>query len=179
MTRFAILVTALLMLGACDESGVNFPQSVIEPLSATQAADARNAAEAVIGKSGRALYICGAASGVGVFTRDWKEGFTADGMDGGRLVFLVRDDGRPDVFFRDAIGQTLSAVDDGADVRRISDAAQQIESWIVVYPSTGIAETHNITTAPDDGLVNVWTSNKPTSVIGASAKLFRSSCVRA
>ena len=179
MIRIGFIILMASLVGACDGAASKFPQPALQKLTVEQSADARNAAGAVIGSNGRALFICGAASGVGVFTRDWKAGFTADGMDGGRLVFLIRNDGRADVFFRDAVGQTLSSIDDGAEVRRISNPAQQVESWVVFYPSTGVVETHNIIAAPEDGLVNMWTSNKPTSVIGASAKLFRSSCVRA
>jgi hypothetical protein len=173
----AILATMLAV--GCDSKINQFTQTKIAPLSVQQAADARGAASQLIGSNGRALFICGQADGVGVFTRDWKSGFTGDGMDGGRLVFLVRNDGKEDVFFRDAVGQSLSSLDDGAEVSRITHPEQQIESWVISYPSTGVVESHNITNVPEVGFVDIWTSNKPISVIGASAKLFRSSCVRA
>jgi hypothetical protein len=176
MLRPVMIIGLALCVSGCDDRVV---QPSLEPLTAEQAADARSAASQVIGKNGRALFICGQAEGLGVFTLDWKSGFTPDGMKDGRLIFLIRDDGREDVYFRDALGKYLSSLEDGGEVRRVSPPNQQIESWIISYPSTGIVETHNITTAPKDGLVNLWTSNKPDSLIGASAKLFRSSCVKA
>ena len=176
MLRSAFTVGLAMFVGGCDDRVV---QPSLKPLTSAQASDARNAASKIVGKNGRALVICGQSDGLGVFELDWKSGFSSDGMKDGRLVFLVRDDGRVDVYFRDAVGKYTSSLEDGAEVRRISHPDRQIDSWIVSYISTGIVETHNITTVPEDGLVDLWTSNKPESLIGASAKLFRSSCIRA
>jgi len=174
--RSAIIVGLAALAGGCDDRVVQPP---LEALTAAQASDARSAANRIVGKNGRAVVICGQSDGLGVFTSDWKSGFGSDGMKDGRLVFLIRDDGREDVYSRDAMGTYLSSLEDGSEVHRIFHPDRQIDSWIVSNPSTGIVETHNITTVPKDGLVDLWTSNKPVSVIGASAKLFRSSCVRA
>ncbi|MBF5091775.1 hypothetical protein F1640_17585 [Novosphingobium sp. NBM11] len=176
MLRSTIMLGLATLTGGCD-SRVEQPR--LEPIFAAQAADARNAANQVVGANGQALIICGQSNGLGLFTLDWKSGFTSDGMKDGRLIFLIRDDGRADIYFRDAMRGYLSSLEEGADVQRISFPDRKIESWIVSYPSNGVVETHNITTAPSDGLVDLWTSNKPDSLIGASAKLFRSSCIRA
>lgn len=175
-TRLAVILGLALSASGCEDT---IQQPELVAFSAEQAADARTAASKIVGQNGRALFLCGQSDGLGVFTLDWKSGFTTDGMKDGRLIFLVRDDGREDLFFRDASGRYLSALEDGGEVRRISHPEQQTEIWIVTYPSTGIVETHNITSAPGSGLVNLWTSSKPDSLIGASSKLFRSSCVRA
>jgi hypothetical protein len=176
--KYLILSFAmLLILAACDKKPLEQPPLV--ELSASQTEDARQAANSIIGKNGKALFICGQADGLGLFTADWPKGFSPDGMKDGRLVFLVRNDGKPDLYFRDATGAYLSAIDDGGEVRQITEPNRKIESWVIWYASTGITETHNITTAPGSNLVDIWTSNKPVSLIGASAKLFRSSCVRA
>lgn len=176
MQRLSALACLGLLIGACSDQVVQPPLAV---LTQEEAADARSAASKIVGKNGRALFVCGQSDGLGVFTLDWDAGFAPDGMKEGRLVFLLREDGREDVYFRDATGAYLSALDDGGEVRRISNPSKDIESWVVSYPSTGIVETHNLTTAPSNQLVDLWTSNKPDSLIGASAKLFRSSCKRA
>ena len=164
-------------LTACDDKPL--VQAKTAEFCARQADDARTAANTIIGSKGQALFICGQADGIGIFTADWDKGFSPDGMKDGRMVFLIRSNGRPDLYFRDATGAYMSAIDNGGEVRRISDSGRKIESWTISYKSTGITETHNITTAPNSGLVDLWTSNKPTSLIGASAKLFKSNCVRA
>ena len=170
-----IFITPL--LGSCGNSAV--PQPPLSDFTSVQAEDARRAASAIVGTNGLALYVCGQADGLGVFTAKWDKGFLPDGMQDGRLVFLIRNDGKADIYFRDASGAFMSAIDDGGDVRRISNPQRQIESWVISYQTTGVTETHNITSAAESNLVDLWTSNKPTSVIGASAKLFRSNCVRA
>ena len=176
MQRLSSLACLGLLISGCSDHVV---QPTLVALTAEEAADARNAANSIVGKTGRALFVCGQSDGVGVFTLDWDAGFAPDGMKDGRLVFLQRDDGREDVYFRDATGAYLSALDDGGEVRRISNPSKDIESWVVSYPSTGIVETHNLTSAPSNQLVDLWTSNKPDSLLGASAKLFRASCKRA
>ncbi|MFM5950148.1 MAG: hypothetical protein ACKOPM_13135 [Novosphingobium sp.] len=177
MKRVLFAIAIMPILASCDNKPV--PQPPFVEFTSTQAEDARQAASALIGANGQALFVCGQADGLGLFTAAWEKGFSPDGMKDGRLVFLIRNDGKPDLYFRDASGAFLSAIDDGGEVRRISDPKRQIESWIITYPATGITETHNITSAAESELVDLWTSNKPTSVIGASAKLFRSKCVRA
>ncbi len=176
--RFVLAVLFVSMISGCELLSDSVPQPPLQPISAEQAQDARAVASSIVGGKGQALYVCGQSDGVGLFSAKWGSGFTPDGMKDGRLVFLIRDDGRPDVLFRDATGQTLSSLDDGAQVERIAIPEKKIESWIISHISNGIVETHNITEIPQAGLVDLWTSNKPTSLIGASAKLFRSSCVR-
>jgi len=174
--RLAIILCLGLVAGGCDD---RVAQPKLEPLTRLQANDARNSVGQLVGKKGRALTICGQSDGLGLFALDWESGFSQDGMKDGRLIFLTRDDGREDVYFRDAIGRYRSSLDDGGEINRISYPDREIDVWIVSYPSTGIVETHNIMMAPKDGLVDLWTSNKPNSLIGASAKLFRSTCIRA
>ncbi len=172
----AVILGLATFASGCDD---RVAQPKLEPITAVQANDARNAVSQLIGKKGRALILGGQSDGLSLFELDWRSGFSPDGMKDGRIVFFVRDDGREDVYSRDAVGRYASALEDGSEVRRISHPDRQIDSWIVSDPSTGIVETHNLTAVPKDGLVDLWTSNKPVSVIGASAKLFRSSCVRA
>ena len=177
MRWFLTCVALLPMLSSCSEKPV--PQPPFVEFTTSQANDARQSAQSIIGAKGQALFVCGQADGLGLFTADWEKGFSPDGMKDGRLVFLIRNDGKPDLYFRDATGAYVSATGDGGEVRRISDPGRQIETWMISHQSTGITETHNITMAPGSKLVDLWTSNKPTSPIGASAKLFRSNCVRA
>jgi hypothetical protein len=174
-TFFALAIVPT--IAACD--GAHVAQPPFVEFTPTQAENARNAAAAIIGTNGRALFVCGQSDGMALYTAAWDKGFASDGMKDGRLVFLLRSDEKPDLYFRDATGAYMSAVEDGGDVRRISDPTGKFESWIISYRSTGITETHNITTADNSKLVDLWTSNKPISLIGASAKLFRSNCVRA
>jgi hypothetical protein len=177
MKHVLFAIALLPFMTSCSEEKVSQPQ--LAEFTAQQADDARRAAKAAIGENGQALFICGQADGLGIYTADWDKGFSPDGMEDGRLVFLVRSDGKPDLYFRDATGAYTSARDDGGEVRRISDPNPKVESWVIWYQSTGITETHNITTAGSSKLVDLWTSNKPISLIGASAKLFKSNCVRA
>ena len=177
MRNFFLAIAILPAITSCGDKPVGQPPVVA--FTPSQAEDARRAAGSIIDANGQALFICGQADGLGIYTTDWDNGFLPDGIKDGRLVFLVRSDGKPDIYFRDATGSYLSATDDGGEVQRISDPSREIESWIISYKSTGVTETHNITKAPRANLVDLWTSNKPTSLIGASVKLFRSNCVRA
>lgn len=157
------------------ESGLA-AQAEIQPLTSEQVNDARQAVASWIGENGQALLICGRSNGLGLFAGQMEKGFQPDGMKDGRLVFLLRSDGSPDVIFRDATGRFLSAVDDGGTVTRLNDGNH--ESWIIGYRETGVTETHNITSA-DSRLIDLWTSNKPAVVLPSSAKLFVSDCQRA
>lgn len=173
-TVITFLSAVLAMLSGCDPGVVTQPQ--MASFSASEAHDVRTSIDQWVGSEGQALFLCGQSDGLGVFAEAWKEGFTSDGMSGGRIAFIIRSDGRADVIFRDATGSYASSLDETGDVTRINDG--QAESWVVTYDRTGITETHNIVLI-DDRLVDLWTSNKPQSVIGASAKLFRAPCVRA
>jgi hypothetical protein len=170
-----LLLVFCLLIG-CDGSVL---QPKVESLTAGRIEDARTSAASQIGERGRVYYICGQSSGLGLSSSKWAQGFQSDGVKDGRLVFISRSDAKVDVVFRDASGNYVSALDDGGDVRRIQIANTNAESWVLVYPSTGVAETHNITRLGDGQLVDLWTSNKPHSISGASAKLFIASCVRA
>ncbi len=174
--RFAIVLAMVtcVTLSACESDSVAQPE--LQPLTSEQVNDARQAASKWIGEGGQALFVCGQSDGLGLFTIKWGDGFQPDGMKDGRLVFILTPQGDADIIFRDATGSYLSAKEDTGEVMRISDG--EVESWVIAYRSTGITETHNITTA-DGQLIDLWTSNKPTSLIGASAKLFKSNCVRA
>lgn len=177
VTQRTVIVFLLAVLGAlsgCD------PGVVLQPpmasLSDLEARDTRKAIDQWVGSSGRALFLCGQSDGLGVFTASWEDGYSTDGITDGRIAFILRAEGKADVVFRDATGRYTSSVDDGAEVIRISK--DQVESWVIIYAGTGIVETHNIVSV-DNQLIDLWTANKPQSVIGASAKLFRAPCVRA
>lgn len=164
---------ALSLLTACESKVVNQP--ALQGFSQEQASDARRAAEQFLNGKGHALFICGQSDGLGIFASSWHEGFIADGMKDGRLVFAIDRSGKADVIFRDATGKYTSSREDSATVTRIAHDATEI--WIIAYDKTGIVETHNIV-AVENQLVDLWTANKPTSVVGPSAKIFRASCVR-
>jgi hypothetical protein len=169
----AALTVAFIPLTACSKS---VEQPKLEPFSSEQAQDARHAADKWVGSRGRALFICGAASGLGLFAGDeWAKGFQPDGMTGGRLVFIINDEGRPDVVLRSALQRYSSAIEEGGEVVHMT--AEGAESWLVVY-SSGVVEVHNLTTV-DGQLVDLWTASRSSSVVPASAKIFRATCMRA
>jgi len=127
------------------------------------------------------LFICGQSDGLAIYASDWGNGFQKDGITSGRLVFLKRANQEYDLIFRDTFGEFETASNEGARVERIDTPLDKsAESWVIVYPKSGITETHNILSNPDGGLVDLWTTNKPVSILrlGKSARLFYSACRR-
>jgi hypothetical protein len=174
MKRY-LSIALLCILAGCDSKPV---QPELSKLSASQVEDARRSASVQIGAKGRALFICGPSNGLSIHTEKWDDGFLPDGMKDGRMIFVVRSDGRHDLVFRDATGIYFSELENGGEVRRISDSSREIESWVIVYPATGFTETHNIVKANGEQLVDMWTLNKPPLMIGATVKVFKAGCVR-
>jgi hypothetical protein len=124
--------------------------------------------------------VCGPASGKGLFGTDGYKEWQTDGITSGRLIFVSgSDNSGPNVIFRDVSGSYTSSLLDGAEVKFIPvDAVGSGGMWIVSYASTGITETHNLV-LNNGRLLDLWTSNKPTSALGTpSAKIFTSNCVR-
>lgn len=119
--------------------------------------------------------VCGPSRGMGLFPDNTYADFRSDGISGGRLIFISdENDQNANVLFRDSSGSYISSVTDGAEVKIIGEDTRK--TWIVSYPATGVAETHNIF-ATNGGTINVWTSNKPaTAVSGETARVFQADC---
>lgn len=119
--------------------------------------------------------VCGPSRGMGLFADNSDADFQSDGISGGRLIFLSDDnDQNANVLFRDSSGSYISSATDGAEVKIIGEGTRK--TWIVIYPATGVAETHHIF-ATTGGTINVWTSNKPaTAVSGETARVFQADC---
>jgi len=124
--------------------------------------------------------VCGPSSGKGLFGEDHYQEWQSDSITSGRLIFVSgADDTGPNVIFRDVSGTYTSALLDGAEVKFIPPTvAGAAGVWIISYASTGVSETHNLVLSQGK-LLDLWTSNKPTSALGTpSVKIFTSNCVR-
>jgi hypothetical protein len=166
------LAISCVSLAACSKL---VEQPEMFSLTSEQAHDARLAVAKWVGAQGKTLFVCGAASGLGLTATEWDKGYQTDDMPDGRLVFIIDANGKPDVIIRDGSGIYNSAIDQGGNVVHMT--AGGAESWLIVY-SSGIIEVHNLTVA-DDKLVDLWTQNRSTSQVFATAKLFRASCSKA
>ena len=63
---------------------------------------------------------------------DDMEGFTEDGISGGKTTLVVNDKGEGDVLFVDASGQLGSAKEQGGRVLSL-DASNGL-NWLLIYP---------------------------------------------
>lgn len=126
------------------------------------------------------IAVCGASAGKGLFgDTDYGE-WESDGISDGRIIFVSEDDGsRADIYFRDAGGRYLSVLEDGGTVQAIRPKGTSgAGTWVVAYAATGVTETHNLV-QDGNAIRNLWTSNKPTTPLGApSVKIFTSNCIR-
>jgi hypothetical protein len=169
MRRFAVI--GLSLVAGCSQKAA--PVKVDTTFNATMASQTLDAAPFKLGNM-RVSAVCGPSEGRGIFETDKFEQWQADGISGGRLIFVSELDGSgANVIFRDASGSFTSALADGGEVRVLNEG----RTWVVIYPATGVSEVHNLQTR-DGRLINVNTVNKPTSLIGASAKIFIANCQR-
>ena len=132
----------------------------------------------------RVLYICGAASGQRLDLRqDGSAEFSDDGITSGRLAFVLDEDSKPDVLFRDSSHEWKSAQHEGAFVlETYADAASGDLGWIVAYRS-GVIESY-IISKTSTGHAASWTINKTSGEMArmapsvASSLILSSNCVR-
>ena len=80
---------------------------------------------------------CGESKGwayyfAGGLVPDDMEGFTEDGITGGKTTLVVNDEGEGDVLFVDASGQLGSAKEQGGKVIAL-DASTGL-NWLILYP---------------------------------------------
>jgi hypothetical protein len=126
-------------------------------------------------ETSRVHAVCGPAKGNGLYEIDDFENLHGDGINDGRLVFVsARGRGAADVISRDAFGSYFSVVEDGG---RVQILGGKENVWVISYESTGVTATHNIVQR-EGRLFDLWTVNKPISIVGPSVKLFKSMCVR-
>lgn len=168
------LAMLLLSTGACSAESVEVKE-VDQTFTAQMAAQTLDAALPNSNQF-KIHAVCGPSTGSGLYADDNYKSFQQDGISEGRLVFFSgADDSGPNVFFRDAGGQYLSALNDGGNVEMLGPDKN---IWIVSYPATGVVEVHNLM-RQNGRLYDLWTANKPAlSLWDASAKVFTATCFR-
>ena len=175
MLRARLLVQILACLGgvsACNSSG----QQKVEIPSADLAAS-RSELESLLGNEIEIVALCGPAVGKAFYVDYNEQRWVDDGISKGRLVFVREQSGKHDLLFKDATGRYVKASDDGGEVRLIYTAGNgEDRSFSVIYPDTGVVETHNITSDLNGGKVDLWTSNKPVVIGPARTASFVSRC---
>jgi len=92
---------------------------------------------ATVSKAETVSVQCGESKGwayyfAGGLVPDDMEGFTEDGITGGKTTLVVNDEGEGDVLFVDATGQLGSAKEQGGKVIAL-DASNGL-NWLLLYP---------------------------------------------
>lgn len=92
---------------------------------------------ATVSKAESVSVQCGESKGwayyfAGGLVPDDMEGFTEDGITGGKTTLVVNDEGEGDVLFVDATGQLGSAKEQGGKVIAL-DASNGL-NWLLLYP---------------------------------------------
>ena len=149
-------------------------------LSQQEAQLALDRAKPFVKKNGKVVAVCGPSSGKALWLQSPENGkaeLSDDRIDNGRLVFIENEDG-PNVVTRDAGSDYSDAKSESGDVRVIHSQRSPASTWIVTYPSTGVAQTHNLTFNKNGQLVDMWTANKPEMMNAAHTFLFTANCVQ-
>jgi hypothetical protein len=118
---------------------------------------------------------CGESKGwayyfAGGLVPDDMEGFTEDGITGGKTTLVVNDKGEGDVLFIDASGQLGSAKEQGGQV--ISLDASNGLNWLLLYPD-GTMENYALNLASMK--VAIWRNTVGNQNV-AKNSLFISDC---
>lgn len=171
----ALLLVLSLTVGGCNSATKVEPGDVDQTFTAQMASQTLAVALPNLDDA-QVAAVCGPSAGKGLYENDGLQEFQADGIGGGRTVFILATDGSAaNVIFRDAGGQYLDAKAEGAEVR-IVDVGRRV--WTVAYPSTGVVETFNFV-SQGSALVLLQTVNKPQGLaVGPSARIFTSKCFR-
>lgn len=169
------LAAVLFVLASACSAGSTDEDGIDQTFTAQMAGQALEAA--IPNSSELKIHaICGPSAGTGLYSNDDFQAMQSDGISNGRSIFYsATDDSEPNLLFRDAGGEYLSAIDDGGSVEVIGPDRN---IWVVRYPTTGVVEVHNL--IKEDGrLLDLWTANKPGGMPwGASAKVLTAPCFR-
>lgn len=171
----ALLLALSLTVGGCNSATKLEPGGLDQTFTAQMASQTLAVALPNLDDA-QVAAVCGPSAGQGLYENDGLQEFQADGISGGRLIFILATGGSAaNVIFRDAGGQYLDAKAEGAEVR-ILDAGRRV--WTVAYPATGVVETFNFV-SQGSALLLLQTANKPQGLVaGPSARIFTSKCFR-
>lgn len=112
-------------------------------------------------ESSEVLAVCGPSEGFAYYLWPQNEGWQEDPLRGGRLVFVVSSDKKPNILFLDSRGEFINSRSDGGEVYfSFIDAVTGSFGLIETYPQTGVTQTYIVTLAPDGELYGLWTSAK-------------------
>jgi len=105
---------------------------------------------------------CGASVGQSMFLSPLDTGWVPDQISKGRIRITADGRGNPNVIHTDATGLSLDAAADGGRIMFTRLDTERGEFGVlVVYASTGVVESYNVSTAPGGTRRLLWTSNKP------------------
>jgi hypothetical protein len=133
----------------------------------------------------KVVAVCGASSGKSYFMQELQKGWQDDQISSGNLIFLIDDQGNPDVLFIDATQDVRSSALEGAKVVELFSRPDSSEHvWLVAYASTGTTETYSLSLGGPIKLVmwsqgrpSVQVGTEPNRTIGAKMAAFVARCV--
>ena len=127
----------------------------------------------------RAIATRGASKGKAYYLEPTKDGWVDDGIGGGTLSFVRYPNGNYDLLFKDRIGTRL-ATQDGAAVAKVFSDENQTATFVVVYPSTNVVETYQLSLDDRGQGILIWSNIEYRSGLAAITRgmLMVSNCSR-
>ena len=174
MRELAAFLLVLLTLSGCKPK-----ESSIDPdrLGGIELAAASSDAKRYFGNGAKVVAICGPSVGARLQLESKEAVLTQDEISGGVIALGFDANGQPDVVHRDAMKQMIRVSEDLGVVTFLPRPnGKNLGTWKIDFPTTGIVETHSLMTAPDGGLVDIWTSTRSDGLLPARGLVLLSKC---